>query len=94
MFENLIELLSVPNRLRDLEGKVNLVAELTQRALAELASSIDEVANELDEYARQVETNDADTAAQIMGSAERLRNLRPDTPPPGEVENPDAPAVQ
>lgn len=76
MFERMIELLSIPNKVRELEA----MAELTQAALVELSNSIDEVANELDGLARTVETNDADTAAQIMASAERLRNLRPDTP--------------
>jgi hypothetical protein len=84
MFERLIELLSIPNKVRGLEA----MAALTQAALVELSNSIDEVANELDGLARTVEANDTETAAQIMASAERLRNLRPDTP----VEPAPAPA--
>lgn len=87
MFESLIELLSVPNRVRSLEQ----MAQLTQAALLELSSAIDEVAGELDQLTQNNETMDAETATQIQTMATRLRSLRPDTPPEGEVD-PNAPA--
>lgn len=87
MFDNLIRVLQIPNRVEELEQ----MAQLTQAALVELSNAIDEVAGELDQLTQNNENMDADTATQISAMAERLRSLRPDTPPEGEV-GPNEPA--
>lgn len=87
MFDNLIRVLQIPNRVEELET----MAQLTQAALVELSNAIDEVAGELDELTQNNENMDADTAAQISAAANRLRGLRPETPPEGEVD-PNEPA--
>jgi len=67
------------NRLRILEDHM----ALTDDALVELSSAIDEVAGELDQLEAQVGESDAEAAGKIRAAAERLRNLRPDTPADG-----------
>lgn len=74
--------LAMPARMR----RIEIMAEQTNAALAELDAAIVEVANELDEIANNA---DGDTADAVRQRASRLRNLRPDAPvEPTEPTNP------
>ena len=80
--------LAMPGRIAtgfaEVTEAIVAIGAQVQSALADLGSAIDEVATELDALdAKLTEgaTVDGDTAAAIAPLAQRLRDLRPDTPP-------------
>lgn len=83
------ELLAIPARLK----RIEIMAEKTTAALAELSSAIDEVSGELDSVEAKLQEAlahpsedgtaalDTETAEKVLALAGRLRSLRTDAVP-------------